>query len=175
MSQTPPIPPPGTPPGYPPPGYPPPGYPPPGLVPPPPGYPPPGPQQPYPPAFAAFPQVRSPRQWQAHVRTQLEAGMPVGQVLAEMAAAGLPQQAAYGVVADVVGSMRKRALALVIGGIVAVLVGIAVTLGTMQAAREAAESSGSGMYLMWWGPIVFGALAAGYGLYLLSKVPGPNP
>jgi hypothetical protein len=31
------------------------------------------------------------------------------------------------------------------------------------------------MYVMWWGPIVFGAIAAVYGLYLLGRVPKSNP
>ena len=71
--------------------------------------------------------------------------------------------------------MRKRALAFVVGGAIAVLVGLAVTVATMQAAQQEAESSGSGMYVMWWGPIVFGAIAAVYGLYLLGRVPKSNP
>jgi hypothetical protein len=109
------------------------------------------------------------------VRTQFDAGQPVAKVLSEMAATGVGQQDAYHLVADVVAAMRKRALAFVVGGVVAVLVGVVVTLGTMQAARQSAESSGSGTYVMWWGPIIFGTVAAVYGLYLLGRVPRSHP
>ncbi len=159
----------GAPAAYPPAAYPPAAYP-------PAAYPPPVPPacQP-PPAYAPFPQFRSPLQWKAYVRTQFDAGQSVAKVLSEMAATGVGQQDAYRLVADVVAAMRKRALAFVVGGVVAVLVGLAVTLGTMQAARQAAESSGSGTYIMWWGPIIFGAVAAVYGLYLLGRVPSSHP
>ena len=151
-----------TPPGYPPPAP---------AAGPPAGYPPAA----YPPAYAPYPQFRSPLQWKAYVRTQLDAGQPVARMLSEMGAAGVGQQDAYRLVTEIVGAMRKRALAFVVGGAIAVLVGLAVTVATMQAAQQEAESSGSGMYGMWWGPIVFGAIAAVYGLYLLGRVPKSNP
>ena len=140
-----------------------------------PGYSPPAPVAAPQPAYAPYPQFRSPLQWKAYVRTQLDAGQPVATMLYEMGATGVNQQDAYRLVADVVGSMRKRALAFVIGGGIAVLIGLGVTLATMQAAQQEAETSGSGMYVMWWGPIIFGAIAAVYGLYLLGRVPKQNP
>jgi hypothetical protein len=96
-------------------------------------------------------------------------------MLTEMAASGVGPQDAYGLVRQVVGAMRKRALAFLVGGCVAVLIGLGVTLATMQAAQHAAQSSGSGTYILWFGPIICGAAAAVYGLYLLGRVPRLNP
>ena len=71
--------------------------------------------------------------------------------------------------------MRKRALGIIGVGCIAVLVGLGVTVITMQAARDAAEGSGSGMYVVWWGPVVAGAIAAVYGLRAYLKIPSLHP
>jgi hypothetical protein len=136
----------------------------------PPGYPPPGPQY----GAGFYPQVRSRLQCQAYVRARFEAGQPVVQMLAEMAASGVSRPDADGLVAEVIGVMRRRALAIIAVGCIAVLVGLAVTVITMQAAKEAAEGSGSGMYVVWWGPVVFGAIGALYGLRAYLKIPSPH-
>ena len=137
----------------------------------PPGYPPSGPQY----GNGFYPQVRSRLQWQAYVRARLDAGQPVVQMLAEMAASGVSQPDAYGLVAEVIAAMRKRALGIIGVGCIAVLVGLGVTVITMQAARDAAEGSGSGMYVVWWGPVVAGAIAAVYGLHTYLKIPSLHP
>jgi hypothetical protein len=124
----------------------------------------------YPPAYVPYPQARSRLQWHAYVRSSLDAGQPVARMLAEMAVSGVGQQDAYALVAEVVGAMRKRALAVIAAGGFAALAGLALTMATMQAA----QSSGGGTYIMWWGPIVFGLVAVLYGVRLLSRVPGPN-
>ena len=137
----------------------------------PPGYPPSGPQY----GNGFYPQVRSRLQWQAYVRARLDAGQPVVQMLAEMAASGVSQPDAYGLVAEVIAAMRKRALGIIGVGCIAVLVGLGVTVITMQAARDAAEGSGSGMYVVWWGPVVAGAIAAVFGLRAYLKIPSLHP
>jgi hypothetical protein len=133
------------------------------------------PPQPYqPPAFTPYPQARSPLQWRAYVRAKLDAGQPVAPLLAEMASSGVTQQDAFGLVTGALDSMRKRALAFLLGGGIAVLVGIGVTLSTQSAAMDTAESTGTGMYVVWIGPVLCGIIAAAYGLYLLSRVPKLN-
>ena len=136
----------------------------------PPGYPPPGPQY----GAGFYPQVRSRLQWQAYVRARFEAGQSVVQMLAEMAASGVSRPDAEGLVVEVIGAMRRRAVTIIAVGCIAVLVGLAVTVITMQAATDAAASSGSGMYVVWWGPVVFGAIGAIYGLRVYLKIPSPN-
>ena len=42
---------------------------------------------------------------------------------------------------------------------------------TTLSSLQAADSSNGGAYFFWWGPIVFGALGAVYGLVLLARVP----
>jgi hypothetical protein len=83
-----------------------------------------------------------------------------------MAISGVGQSDAYALVAEVAAAMRKRALGFVAGGAIAVVVGLVVTFATLQMAH-----SGGGTYIVWWGPVVFGAIAAIYGLRLLSRVP----
>jgi hypothetical protein len=136
----------------------------------PPGYPPPGPQY----GAGFYPQVRSRLQWQAYVRARFEAGQPVVQMLDEMAASGVSRPDADGLVAEVIGAMRKRALTILAVGCIVVLIGLGVTVVTMQAARDAADNSGSGMYVVWWGPVVFGAIGAVYGLRAYLKIPNPH-
>jgi hypothetical protein len=149
---------------------------PPAYPPPPPAYPPPPPAYPpTPSAYAPIPLARSPLQWMAYLRTQLEAGQPIDRVLSEMAATGVGQQDAVNLVTAVIGAMRKRALTILAVGVGAVLLGLVVTLATMHAAEESAATSGSGTYVMWFGPIIFGAIAAVYGLYLLGRLPRLNP
>ena len=84
-----------------------------------------------------------------------------------MAVSGIGQADAYALVAEVAAAMRKRALGFTIGGAIAVVVGLLVTFITLQMA----QSWGGRMYIVWWGPVVFGAMAAIYGLRLLSRVP----
>ena len=169
-NQPPGTPPPGYPPGYPPQGYPPQGYAPPG---PPAGYPPQGYAPPAyaPPGYAPYPQARSPLQWRAHVRLRLDAGQPPSQLIAEMTASGVGPQEAFGIVGEVLAAVRRKAFGFLIGGGIAVAVGLIVTLATMNAAEESAATTGSGMYVLWWGPIIAGAAAAIYGLVLISKLP----
>jgi len=95
-------------------------------------------------------------------------------MLAEMAASGVSRPDAEGLVVEVIGAMRRRAVTIIAVGCIAVLVGLAVTVITMQAATDAAASSGSGMYVVWWGPVVFGAIGAIYGLRVYLKIPSPN-
>lgn len=130
-----------------------------------PGLPPPG-YQPYRPSYGPQPQIRSRLQWAAYLRTRLDAGQPLSQLLLEMAVSGIGQADAYLLVAEVAQAMRKRALGFLIGGGIAVLVGLMVTFATLQMA----QSRGC-VYIMWWGPVVFGGMAAIYGLRLLSHVP----
>jgi hypothetical protein len=127
-----------------------------------PGYPPTG----YPPNYGPQPQVRSRLQWGAYLRARLDAGQPLAQLLYEMAISGIGQADAYALVAEVAAAMRKRALGFTIGGAIAVVVGLMVTFITLQMAQ-----SGGGTYFVWWGPVVFGGMAAIYGLRLLSRVP----
>lgn len=128
-----------------------------------------------PPGYFPYPQVRSPLQWRAYARTCFDAGQPVAKVVAEMTVSGVPPQAAFGIVAEVVAAMRKRAWAIIAGGGIVVAVGLLVTFTTMAAAQDAAESSRSGMYVVWWGPVVAGAIAAAYGLRELMRVPRLQP
>jgi hypothetical protein len=123
----------------------------------------------YPPGFGPQPQVRSRLQWRAYLRTRLDAGQPLAPLLYEMAISGVGQADAYALVAEVAAAMRKRALGFVAGGAIAVVVGLLVTFATLQMAH-----SGSGTYIVWWGPVVFGAIGAVYGLRVLSRVP-PAP
>ena len=129
----------------------------------PPGHPPTG----YPPNYGPPPQIRSRLQWRAYLRSRLDAGQPLPQLLYEMAASGIGQLDAYALVAEVCAAMRKRALGFLIGGAIVVVVGLAVTFMTLQMA----QSGGGRNYIVWWGPVVFGAMAALYGLRLLSCVP----
>jgi hypothetical protein len=122
---------------------------------------------PYAPGYGPMPQNRSPLQWQAYARAHLEARRPVGQLLAEMAASGVPQPYAFGFLAQAVSQMRQRATRFIVGGLAAVALGVIVTVATMLAAQH----SGGGEYLMWWGPVIFGAIAAAYGAYLYLRIP----
>jgi lipopolysaccharide export LptBFGC system permease protein LptF len=84
-----------------------------------------------------------------------------------MAVSGIGQADAYFLVAEVARAMRKRALGFFVVGGIAVLVGLLVTFATLQAA----QSGGGRTYIVWWGPVIFGGMAAIYGLRLLSRVP----
>jgi hypothetical protein len=116
--------------------------------------------------YAAAP-VRSPLQWQAYARSRLDAGMTTAQLFYEMAAAGMDQRTAFGIVGEATQAMRMRAVKIMAGGGALALLGLIVTIATMAAA----ESSGGGMYVYWWGPVVFGSLAVFYGLYQFLRVP----
>jgi hypothetical protein len=132
----------------------------------PPGPPSPG-YRPYQPSYGLQPQVRSRLQWGAYLRARLDAGQPLPQLLSEMAVSGIGQADAYFLVAEVARAMRKRALGFFVVGGIAVLVGLLVTFATLQAA----QSGGGRTYIVWWGPVIFGGMAAIYGLRLLSRVP----
>jgi hypothetical protein len=125
-------------------------------------YPPPGP------GYAVYPQQRSPLQWRAYVRTSLEDGQPVARAMAEMAASGVPMQHAHDLVAEVAAAMRKRALGVIVGGVIVAAVMLAFDIGIVAWAEAQPASA---MYVGWWGPVVFGATVAAYGLRLLSRVP----
>lgn len=120
-----------------------------------------------PPGYGPQPQVRSRLQWRAYLRARLDAGQPLAQLLYEMAISGIGQADAYALVAEVAAAMRKRARGFTISGAIAVVVGLLVTFNTLQMA----QSWGGRTYIVWWGPVVFGAMAAIYGLRLLSRVP----
>ena len=119
------------------------------------------------PAFYAAPLVRSPMQWRAHVLARFDAGMSPAQLFTEMAASGLDQRTAFGIVGEVTRAMRMRSIKVIAGGGIMAFIGLAGTLASMAAA----DSAGGGMYLHWWGPVIFGSLTAVYGLYLFARVP----
>jgi hypothetical protein len=112
-------------------------------------------------------QPRSWLQWQAYVHAQIQAGRPPAHLLAELAASGIPQQHAYGLVMGAIEGQRRRAwiIAGVSGAVLAI--GVLVTLSTMSEAR----SSGGGTFLVAFGAIGCGALGVIYGLMQLGRVP----
>lgn len=136
----------------------------------------PGAPPPYPPGYAQTavrpaylpgPQFRSPLQWRAYVRANLEAGQPIGRMLGEMAGSGIGPELAYGLIADVLRDMRDRAVRFLIGSGLFAAAGAVASFATLQFAR----STGGSTYLVWYGPVIVGAIGFIYGLYLFFRVP----
>jgi hypothetical protein len=117
------------------------------------------------PPYALQPQVRTLPQWQAYLKMQLGAGRPRATLFAEMCASGVPQPQAHQLLQEVVGALQKRAFLTIGIGAALVIVGLLVTFATMSTAAS------EGYYLVWYGPVAIGIVAAAYGILLLSKIP----
>jgi hypothetical protein len=117
------------------------------------------------PPYAPQPQVRTLPQWQAYLKMQLSAGRPRSTLFAEMCASGVPQPQAHQFLLEAVGALQKRAFLTIGIGAALLIVGLLVTFATMSTAAS------EGYYLIWYGPVAIGIVAAAYGILLLSKIP----
>ena len=116
--------------------------------------------------YGFSPPARSLPQWQAYLKMQLSAGRPPMTLLAEMNQSGVPAPQAYQLMHKAIGELRNRAFLAIGIGIAVAIVGLLVTVSTMNNA----ETSG-GYYVIWYGPMAIGIVGVAYGLLLLRKVP----
>jgi len=137
----------------------------------PPGYGPPTQPQQSPPAWAMWPTrsapVRSARQWEAYIRSQLGKGVSIATLLNEMAPNGpgypAAYQTAYWYILGHLASLRRRAWILVGVGTVGLLLGASLFFGGDTTDRDAVR-----------GAAFLGALGLtflGTGLYRLVRLP----
>ena len=98
-------------------------------------------------------------QWEAHAEESLRRGLAPGAVAQGMVAQGLPQAEAWSIVQAAVDKQTQVANRIVGCSGAMVAAGLLVTVVSYSA-----SSSMGGMYLIWWGPVVFGVIGVVIGL-----------
>jgi hypothetical protein len=97
---------------------------------------------------------RTPRQWRAYAEQALSKGAPPDRVMADMAAQGCPWDQAEAAIQEARASQHRSADTIIGCSAAAALIAFLVTVGTFIAATD----GGGGAYLIWWGPMLLGAI-----------------
>ena len=110
---------------------------------------------------------RTRRQWEALAKAQLRKGQPGSHVESEFVKEGLAPQIAKVVVEEAIRSARARATRLLIGSASFAALGLFVTASSYSTATSRPYG---GTYLIWFGPVVCGGIAALVALARLMNI-----
>lgn len=110
---------------------------------------------------------RSRRQWEAIVKAHLRKGKRVDVLQDALVSEGLDRESAEEIVDNAVRNARNSALKLLIGGGAFAGLGLMVTVATFL---SAALSGDGHTYLIWFGPVLCGGIAALIGFVRLLSI-----
>ncbi len=110
---------------------------------------------------------RSRRQWEALAKARLRTGERASRIESEFVNDGLTPQIAREVVEEAIRNARASATALLIGSTSFAGLGLLVTLASYLAATSRPYG---GTYLIWFGPVVGGGIAALIALARLMSI-----
>ena len=110
---------------------------------------------------------RSPRQWQAFIRRRIRQYASPHAVWQEAVDQGLPPPDAVHFIDQERRAFRVGAVIMIVVGAVMAILGLAVTVASYTAA---AAGPRGGSFLIWWGPILFGAVVVLLGIVRLLRI-----
>jgi hypothetical protein len=110
---------------------------------------------------------RSRRQWEALAKSRLRRSEAAADVEDALVAEGLGREAAEEVVDSAIRRARASAIRLLIGGVAFAALGLIVTVASFF---SAAVNGDGGTYLIWFGPVICGGIAALVGFVRLMSI-----
>lgn len=108
--------------------------------------------------------TRSPRQWEAQIKSRLGKGEPAETIVADLVASEVSSEEAARLVQAAREARSSSALKLLIGGLGCAFLGLMVTVGTYSSASQS-----GGTYFIWYGPMIAGGIAALIAIFRMMR------